>query len=299
MTLHLAIIGTTGQLARALNRTSKTAGYQVTALSRSELDLTWEEGRIADVIDALPSSIDVVIIAAAYTAVDAAEDDEATAFLVNAKAPEYIAKACAARGLPLVHLSTDYVFNGAATTPYKPDDMPAPINAYGRTKLAGEIALRDSQARHYILRTSWVFDGVGKNFLTTMLRLGQGESELSIVDDQIGRPTYAGHLAEAVLRAALHLCRNPDVKGGTHHVTGGGAPVSWAGFAEAIFGVTADENPRPVTVKPIASSAYPTRAARPKYSVLDMDAFEKKMGYSMPNWQEGLTAALDQRSLRG
>lgn len=295
MTLNLVIIGETGQLARALKRVSQSAGYKATTLNRAALDLTWDESRISKVIASLPPSIDAVILAAGYTAVDAAETDEQSAFAVNGAAPEFIAKACAARDLPLVHISTDYVFNGRASTPYKPEDRPDPINAYGRSKLAGEIAVRETQVRHIILRTSWVFDGVGANFLTSMLRLGQSHSELTIVDDQIGRPTYAGHLAEAILHAVVHLSQDKDFKGGTYHVTGNGEPVSWAGFAKAIFRETSSEFGKLIKVKGIPSADYPTRAERPQYSVLDISAFEQTIGYSMPNWREGLIAALAER----
>ena len=183
MTLNLVIIGKSGQLASALQRVILQDGHTAMFLSRAELDLSWNEVRISDAIAALPLSVDAVILAAAYTAVDVAEDDERLAFAVNADAPGFIAKACAARQLPLVHISTDYVFDGAARSPYQPDDRPAPINVYGRSKLAGEIAVRKSRARAVILRTSWVFDGQGSNFMTSMLGLAQNQSELSIVDD--------------------------------------------------------------------------------------------------------------------
>ena len=295
MTLNLVIIGETGQLARALTRASQSEGFKVKTLNRAVLDLTWDEARISKVIASLPRSIDALILAAAYTAVDAAETDERTAFAVNGAAPGFIAKACALRGLPLVHISTDYVFNGTASEPYKPDDVTNPINAYGRSKRAGEIAVEKAQARSVIIRTSWLFDGQGANFLTSMLRLAHSRSELSIVDDQMGRPTYAGHLADAVLRAVEALCSDADFKRQIFHVTGSGDPVSWAGFAKAIFQETSSEFAQPIKVRGIASADYPTDAERPKYSVLDLNAFETKLGYSLPNWREGLRAALSER----
>ena len=295
MTLNLVIIGKSGQLALALQRVILEAGHKAIFLSRAEFDLSWNEARISDVIAALPLSIDVVILTAAYTEVDVAEDDESLAFAVNADAPGFIAKACAARQLPLVHISTDYVFDGTARSPYQPEDKPAPLNVYGRSKLAGEIAVRKSGARTIILRTSWVFDGQGSNFMTSMLGLAQNQSELSIVDDQIGRPTYAGHLALAVLYVAGLFRNNSDFHGGIYHVTGHGDPVSWAGFARAIFQEASNELSQHVKVTGIPAVNYPTPAARTKYSVLDMSAFEKDTGYKMPTWQDGLLAALAER----
>lgn len=295
MTLNLVIIGKTGQLAQALGRELSKGDYDVTFLSRSDLDLSWDEARISGVIASLPQSIDAVILAAAYTAVDAAEDDEPLAFAVNTNAPGFIAKACAARKLPLVHISTDYVFDGRSRVPYRPEDKTGPINVYGLSKLAGEGRVLESGARSVILRTSWVFAGQGANFMMSMLRLAQSRHELSIVDDQIGRPTYAGHLAEAIRHAADKLCRDPKFHGGLYHVTGHGDPVSWAGFAQAIFREVSGELPQPMTVTRIPTRDYPTPAARPAYSVLDMGGFEKDIGYKMPNWQDGLLAALVER----
>jgi len=291
MTKRVIVIGKTGQLARALMRESSRFNCQITAYGREDCDLSASVSKIKAFAENLPPC-DGIIIAAAYTAVDAAEDDEATAFQVNAAAPEIFAKYCAARATPLVHISTDYVFSGEAVLSIKPNVQAAPINAYGRSKLAGEIAIANSKANAVILRTAWVFDGIAKNFLTTMLRLGAMREQITVVADQIGRPTYAGHLAQACLRALIKLIDTPNFQGGIYHVSGSGAEISWAGFAEAIFAATHESRAHKVIVKPIASDDYPTPAKRPAYSVLNISAFEQEFQMKMPDWKVGLEAAL-------
>ncbi|WP_427454383.1 dTDP-4-dehydrorhamnose reductase [Litorimonas sp. WD9-15] len=292
MSLRLAIIGKTGQLARALLREGEDMGHEIIALGRDALDLTAPPQEIEMAVEMLPSGVGALIIAAAYTAVDAAESDADTAYAVNAAAPAAIARACARHDIPLVHISTDYVFDGEADQPYMPDDDTDPPGVYGASKLDGELAVLSSGARAVILRTSWVFDGTGKNFLTTMLRLSETRDELRVVDDQIGRPTYAGHLARAVIKAAETLATEPDLETSVHHVTGGGEPISWADFAVAIFQST-DRNTR---VERIPGSEYPTPAERPSYSVLDTDSFERTFRHPLPEWQKGLAAALMERT---
>ena len=291
MSLRLAIIGKTGQLARALFREGKESGHDIVALDRNALDLTSSRDLISSKIESLPADIDALIIAAAYTAVDQAETDADTAYAVNATAPAAIARACAKHNIPLIHISTDYVFAGDGHQPYQPDDDTDPLGIYGASKLDGELAILESGARALILRTSWVFDGSGKNFLTTMLRLSETRDALRVVDDQIGRPTYAGHLALATLKAAEILANEPDCETGIYHVTGGGAPISWADFAVSIF-QTVDKN---VHVERIPTSEYPTPAERPSYSVLNTDSFERNFHHPLPDWQNGLAAALQER----
>lgn len=274
----ILVIGRTGQLARALGRVLD--GRNAVFLDREALDLSRP-------VTELPSASGV-IIAAAYTAVDKAESEPDLATRVNATAVGEIAALCAQTDTPVVHVSTDYVFSGEGHTPWRPDDATAPLGAYGRSKLAGEEALRASGARHAILRTSWVFDGTGGNFLTTMLRLSETRDTLGVVDDQIGRPTYAGHLAEACVAALGGLS---DATAGTYHVSNSGEPVSWADFATAIF----DEAGVDMTVNRIPSSDYPTPAKRPAWSVMDIADFEAVFGYTLPHWREGLRAAFDER----
>ena len=291
MSLIPAVIGKTGQLARAVLREGEALGHNITALDREAMALTANPVSIEAKIESLPSDLDAVIIAAAYTAVDMAETNPDIAYAVNAAAPAAIARACARHDIPLVHISTDYVFSGDGHQPYEPDDDTDPLGVYGASKLDGELAVLESGAKATILRTSWVFDGVGKNFLTTMLRLSETHDELRVVDDQIGRPTYAGHLALAALKAAETLANEPDFEPGIYHVTGGGEPISWADFAISIFEST-DQN---VHVERIPTSEYPTPAERPSYSVLDTDSFERNFHHPLPDWQNGLTAALQER----
>lgn len=288
--MRLAIIGQSGQLARALIREAAIQNIDAQSYDRRACDLSKPPEIIEDFIAAL--DVDAVIIAAAYTAVDAAEDDYDTAYAVNAAAPRAIAKACARSGAALVHVSTDYVFQGNAGAPYSIMQPTDPINAYGRTKLLGERGVLAEHDRAAILRTSWVFDGTGKNFMTTMLRLGQSRESLTVVADQIGRPTYAGHLAQACLTVAKALW-GPDYShsSGLYHISGSGTPISWADFAKAIFEKAQDQLGRSVTVTPIPSESYPTPAKRPAYSVLDLSRFESVHG-TLPHWRDGLELAL-------
>jgi dTDP-4-dehydrorhamnose reductase len=285
--MHIAVIGQTGQLARALISRASDHGVSVESYSRDALDFTQNANTIEAFIDGL--KVDAIIIAAAYTAVDKAESDYETAKAVNALAPSAIARACARRDIPLVYVSTDYVFKGDATTPYTIGARTDPINAYGRSKLAGEQAVMRAHNRAVIIRTSWVFDGMSKNFMTTMLRLAETRESLSVVSDQIGRPTYAGHLADSCFEMAKAMQKSADLNG-IYHVSGSGAPISWSDFARAIFMQAQDILPHTVTVNSIPSTDYPTPAPRPAYSVLDISKYEAKLS-ALPNWREGLELA--------
>ena len=230
-------------------------------------------------------SVDAVINAAAYTAVDKAEDERDAAELVNNTSVSVLGRECAARNIPLVHISTDYVFPGGGDTPWKPDDTTDPLGVYGATKLAGERGLIDSGVRHITLRTSWVFSAHGINFVKTMLRLGAARDELTIVADQIGGPTAAGDIADTCIHLAKTLVEGRP--GGTYHYSG--APdVSWADFARAIF---AQAN-LAVRVTDIPSSAYPTAAKRPMNSRLDCRSLDSDFGIARPDWKTGLTDVL-------
>lgn len=287
----IIIIGKNGQLARALHTRAAQFGLQVShAFGSDDQDLSNSEEDVRAFAAGLPQA-DGLIIAAAYTQVDKAEEEHKTAHAVNTLAPQIFAQECAKSGIPLVHISTDYVFSGESDRPWKPADKTAPINIYGETKLGGETAVLASNARAVILRTSWVYDGIGHNFLCSMLRLGQVRNELNIVDDQVGRPTYAGHLAEASLTALRKLIDEPDFKGGLFHVSNTGIAISWAEFAKAIFSKASDRLPCKVKVNKILASQYPTAVERPSYSVMDTKLFEKTFGYNIPPWEIGLQAA--------
>jgi len=289
---RLIVIGKHGQLARAIARQARLYDFDIVgAYDIEDCDLAGPAQDIEKFANDLPQA-DGLIMAAAYTAVDKAQSEPDIARRVNATAPGIFAKVCHARKMPIVHISTDYVFPGTGNRPYKPDDPTGPINVYGITKLAGELEVVRSGARAAILRTGWVFDGSGKNFLTTMLRLAETRDNISVVDDQIGRPTYAGHLANACLVAMAKLVNEPLFSGGIYHVSGAGEPVSWAGFAQAIFAQASGQLAHGMTVEPIPSSDYPTAAKRPAFSVLDMSGFDRVFDYEMPNWKTGLEAAI-------
>lgn len=279
--MRLLVFGQTGQVATELARRAPGAMF----LSREAVDLARPDDCARIIAAEAP---DAVINAAAFTAVDRAETQEALATRINAEAPAAMARACAGLGIPLVHISTDYVFDGRGTAPRRPDDPTAPINAYGRTKLAGEAAIRATGVRHAILRTSWVFSAHGTNFLRTMLRLSETRDALSIVDDQIGGPTPAGAIAGACLKIAARLREDPALSGTWHF---SGAPdVSWRGFAGAIFAAAG----RAVDVTGIPTADYPTPAARPRNSRLDCAATEAAFGLARPDWRATLPAILDE-----
>jgi len=281
------IIGSKGQLGQALSGLLPNS----IGLWREHIDLS--HPNIAGILakqlkDKGP--IRGIINAAAYTAVDKAESEEKLANQINGSAPGQIATFCADKKIPFVHISTDYVFSGLSETPYKPNQKTAPINAYGRSKLLGEIAVKNSGATAAILRTSWVYDGKNSNFLTTMLRLAETRSALNVVGDQIGRPTYTVDLAKASISALDALIEAPRKKG-IYHVSNTGEPVSWAQFASAIF-KTAKKS---MSVNAIPTSEYPTPAVRPAYSVMDTSKYENTIGYTIPKWRNGLARAIASR----
>lgn len=289
--MKLLLLGGNGQVGRELRRSLPALGEVVVAT---------RDGGDADAVadfdapDSLAGLVariapDVVVNAAAYTAVDKAEAEAASAFRVNAEAPAAIARACAASGAWLVHYSTDYVFDGSATRPYREDDATAPLGVYGASKLAGEEAIRASGARHAILRTAWVYAAHGRNFLLTMLRLANERDELRVVADQFGAPTPAAWIADAT----ASILRRGVAESGTWHLTAGGE-TNWHGFASAIV----DEAhaigllPRKPCVIAIPTSAYPTPASRPAYSVLDTTRLRRSFDITPPEWRDGLRATL-------
>lgn len=277
--MTLLIFGKTGQVATELAARAPGARF----LGRDAADLSDPQACGAAIRAARPSA---VINAAAYTAVDKAEEEEELATLVNGAAPAEMARACAELGVPLVHISTDYVFAGGDDAAWKPDDPTGPLGAYGRSKLVGEHGIAAAGGCHAILRTSWVFSAHGGNFVKTMLRLSETRDALSIVADQVGGPTPAADIAAACLSMADQLVKNPS-KSGTYHFSG--APdVSWADFATAIF----EDAGRSVAVTGIPASDYPTPAARPANSRMDCSSLEATFGIARPDWRTGLRAVL-------
>jgi len=287
--MQVLVFGSTGQVARELARAEWEAGTALTFLDRKAADLSLPHTLGPLVESHRP---DIVIAAAAYTAVDQAEDDEATATLVNADAPAAIATAAAALSIPVVHLSTDYVFDGGKNGCYAETDAVAPINAYGRSKLAGEIAVRKANPRHLILRTSWIYSAHGANFLRTMLRLAATREAVSVVADQHGCPTSARDLAQAIAEACPRLLA-ADAPWGTHHLAGASS-TTWHGFAEAIFAGLAARGQRRPRNDAIATSDYPTRARRPLNSRLCSERFADMVGLRLPGFETAMPPVLSE-----
>lgn len=282
--MKLLITGAGGQVGRELTRQAPPAGFETLALNSRELDIT----DAAAVRRVIGSGVDAVINAAAYTAVDRAEQEPEQAYAVNRDGPAHLAEACAVRGIPLLHISTDYVFDGRIDRPYREDDPVAPPGVYGASKWAGEQAIRERLDRHLILRTSWVFGVHGHNFVKTMLRLAAEREVLRVVADQHGCPTFAGDIAAALLTVAARLPFSNDSARGTYHFAGMPA-TTWHGFACAI--IDAARRLRPLRVRDvqaITTAEYPTPAARPARSVLDCRRFRNTFGIAAPDWHAGL-----------
>lgn len=287
--VRVLVTGVSGQVGGALIA-RRTPGLLLVAASRQDLDLS-RPGDIAGRLDRMAP--DIVINCAAYTAVDQAESDAEAAHTINALAPGAIADWCGERNRPLIQVSTDYVFPGDATRPYREDDPVGPINVYGASKLEGERRIRAACPRHVILRTAWVYAAGGKNFVRTMLRVGKDRDRLSVVDDQRGCPTSADTIAAALETIAIRLATSPALSGpaGTYHYVDAGE-TTWHGFAERIFEVAAGRWGRRPVVEAIPTSAYPTPARRPRYSVLDTRRFQETFGLIPPSWQDSLDAVL-------
>ncbi|TAA28752.1 dTDP-4-dehydrorhamnose reductase [Pseudoxanthomonas winnipegensis] len=285
------LLGANGQVGRELRRALAPLG-EVVCTTRSG---TLEDGAACEVADfdrpeSLSALLDrtaptVVVNAAAYTAVDKAEEDRDAAFRANAESPGALARWCAAHGVPLVHYSTDYVFDGRGTAPYAVDAPTAPLGVYGASKLAGEEAVRAAGGQHLIIRTAWVYASHGRNFLLTMLRVGAQRDELRVVADQIGTPTSAALIADVTAQ----VLRQGTKASGTWHLTAAGQ-ASWHGFAEAIFAraVAAGLLARAPRVVAISTSEYPTPARRPAYSCLDTTTMRHDFGVDLPSWETAL-----------
>ena len=277
--MRVLVFGHTGQVARALAQQA-SADITITCLGRDRADLTDAAACAAIIAGA---DADIVINAAAYTAVDRAEAEADLAHAVNAAAPAAMARACAARQIPFLHISTDYVFDGSGSTPWQVDDLTGPLGVYGQTKLAGEEAVRAAAGTHVILRTSWVFSAHGANFVKTMLRLGATRPEINVVADQHGGPTAADDIATALISIARAFHTGRGISG-TYHFSGS-PDVSWADFARAIFASARID----CAVQDIPTSAYPTPAARPANSRLDCSALARDYAITRPDWQASLT----------
>jgi dTDP-4-dehydrorhamnose reductase len=289
----ILVAGKEGQLARCLVAEAHRRTVPLIALGRPQLDLT-----VADSIENALAAVAprAIVNAAAYTAVDRAESEPALAFAVNCHGAGLIGAAAARRGVPFIHISTDYVFDGRKAAPYREDDAPAPLNAYGRSKHAGEDAVRAACPAGLILRTSWLYSPVCHNFMTTMLRLAETRDVVRVVDDQRGAPTAAPDLARAILDLAARMIamnsREAGDAAGIYHLAGAGA-TTWFGFAAAIFAGWARRGRRVPALEPITTADYPTPAQRPHNSLLDCSKIERAFGLRLPAWQDSLERCLD------
>ncbi len=297
----ILLLGGTGQIGWELRRTLAPLGA-VTAPGHDRLDLKGEK-RLRRLVRETPPAL--IVNAAAYTAVDQAEEEPDAAMAVNGAAPGWLAEEAARLGIPLVHYSTDYVFGGdcapaARPRPYRESDPPAPINAYGRTKLAGERAIAEAGAPHLIFRTSWIYAGRGKNFLLTLQRLARERHELRIVDDQVGAPTWARMVAEATAQILARAWAPGEADplsglGGLYHLTAAGR-TSWHGFARAIVAAMRRAREPDLMVRkitPVSSDEFPRPARRPAYSVLDNRALHRTFAVRLPDWQSQLRLCVD------
>jgi dTDP-4-dehydrorhamnose reductase len=284
------VTGAGGQLGTELQRCIWPEGWEVVAIDQADLDLS-EPAAIAAKVAERPWS--AVINGAAYTAVDKAETDIVTAWAVNALAPAAFAQACAKAGIPLVQVSTDYVFAGDKQGTWEVDDPVAPLGVYGASKLGGELAVRTSGARHAVVRTAWVVSAHGANFVKTMLRVGAERDTLSVVDDQRGSPTSAADLAAALMHIAVRLAEDQAAPTGTFHFSNAG-DISWADFATEIFRQSVARGGPSADIVPIPSSAYPTPAKRPANSLLSHDAIGAAYGIAPRSWQAALGDILDE-----
>jgi dTDP-4-dehydrorhamnose reductase len=282
--MKVLLTGANGQLGHCFKDVFPT-DWQLLATNSQQLDITDHSAVDYFISKHRP---DAIVNAAAYTAVDKAEDEYELAYNVNALGPKNLAVSAKKYHAKLIHISTDYVFDGTKYSPYLEDDLTSPINVYGEVKRAGELFVLDNYSSAIVIRTSWVFSEYGNNFVKTMLKLSQTKSELTIIDDQLGCPTYAGDIAKSILKMLID-----DIPGGLYHYCGDQC-VSWFQFASKIF-ATADTlnlmSNKNIMVKPILTSAYPTRAKRPLYSVLNMDKV-KQLGINGSDWNQALVHVL-------
>ncbi|MBU0724927.1 MAG: dTDP-4-dehydrorhamnose reductase [Alphaproteobacteria bacterium] len=282
---RLVVTGAGGQVGTELVRLTPPQGWEIAGFTRAEADIA-DPTAIARLVE----GADVLVNAAAYTAVDKAEEEREAAYRVNATAPGLLAESCAARGIPLIHISTDYVFDGSKTGAYLPDDPVAPLGVYGASKEEGERLVRAALPQHIILRTSWVYAAHGRNFVKTMLRLGAERDSLRVVADQHGAPTAAGDIAAAILAIAEKLLAGSTAYG-TYHYSAAGL-TTWHGLAEAIFELSEPYLGKHPSVEPIPTSAYPTPARRPVNSALDCSNTMATFAPPRRDWSAALADVL-------
>jgi dTDP-4-dehydrorhamnose reductase len=287
--MKILVIGANGQLGSQLCSRGKELVLDVVGLDLPAFDIT-DPFAVEKAFG--QDGISLIINAAAYTAVDQAESEPQLAFSVNQDGPAHLASCCAKSKLPLVHVSTDYVFDGQKKTPYLETDPVRPLSVYGRSKTAGELAVRERLPEHIILRTSWLYGVSGNNFVKTMLRLGREKEQLKVVADQYGCPTYSADLAEAILVIAAYIRDGRNMAWGTYHYCGEGI-TTWHAFAEAIFGLAKEHDSLVVKeVERISTKEFPTPASRPANSALDCSLIKKHFGIHTKLWPESLARML-------
>jgi dTDP-4-dehydrorhamnose reductase len=288
--MRVLLTGANGQVGWELSNRGEQRGFEILALNRSDLDIT-DPVSVSKKVN--HSDVSLVVNAAGYTAVDQAESEPELAFAANRDGPAYLASACSKAGIPLVHISTDYVFDGQKKGAYLVTDPVSPLSVYGKSKAAGEVEVRKHLREHFILRTGWLYGIHGDNFVKTMLRLGREREEVHVVDDQYGCPTYAADLAETILKIAAWFLEGGQVHWGTYHYCGKGV-TAWHGFAREIFRLASDYASLKVKrVEPISTSEYPTPAKRPSNSVLDCSLIEKTFNIRPEPWRESLAQMLN------
>lgn len=288
--MRIAVTGKQGQVVTSLLERGPALGVEILAIGRPEFDLGDPDGVVRAIAAARP---DAVVSAAAYTAVDKAESEPDAAFAINATGAGAVADAAATLGIPVLHLSTDYVFDGAKTSPYVETDPTGPISAYGRSKLAGETLVAAATPNHAILRTAWVYSPFGANFLKTMLRLAESRDIVRVVADQHGQPTSALDIAGAVIAVAKRLATDADpALRGIFHMTASGE-ATWADFAAAIFAGLTLRGGKSVAVERITTADYPTPASRPANSRLDCSKLGNAHGVVLPEWRTAMETVLD------
>ncbi len=283
--MKIIIVGAHGQLGRELLHRSRSLGWDPVPLDLPQFDIT-DRAQVKNAVEQTDAAL--VINAAAYTAVDRAETEPDIAFAVNRDGPSYLAEICAAEEIPLVHISTDYVFDGNKKGAYVETDPVCPLGIYGKSKAAGEGRIREILPRHIIVRTAWLYGVHGHNFVKTMIRLAEEREQLKVVMDQHGCPTYAGDLADALLNIVDQLRDREELPWGTYHY-GGRGETTWHGFASRIISSAGRHKTLKVkAVEPVPTSAYPTPARRPVNSILDCSLVESRFGVCNRPWQEGL-----------
>ncbi|MFH2046222.1 MAG: dTDP-4-dehydrorhamnose reductase [Pseudomonadota bacterium] len=287
--MKILVIGSQGQLGWDLLKEAKAFGFEATGFDLPQIDIRIKSDVEQIISDFSPT---IVVNAAAYTNVDKAEEERDVCFAANCFGPENIAAVCNSLSIPLIHISTDYVFDGSANTPYTETDKISPINVYGKSKAEGEILVRNIIEKHIIIRTSWLYGIHGNNFVKTILRLGKEKEVISVVSDQYGSPTFATDLSNAVLTISSQIKNGNSNIWGTYNFCGAGI-TTWHGFAEKIIEEAKQYMQIKTTmVKPIASKDYPVKAGRPSYSALDCSLIKRQFGISPKPWQESLKASI-------